>query len=155
QNCAAPFGVCGNACVDLSRDARNCGGCGTTCRADEACVDGSCRQAGGGSSSGNSTETQSARTCPPGQTFCDDSQECRNLSSDAGSCGACGVRCPSLVCRDGRCLSDEEADSGPCAPGETFCDLEDGYCADLQTNLLNCGQCGTTCSTGEACSDGA
>jgi hypothetical protein len=81
-------------------------------------------------------------------------EECRDLRSSPLDCGACGTRCPSLVCQDGRCLSEDEADAaGKCSPGETFCNLEDGYCADLQTDALNCGACGNMCPVNN-CSGG-
>jgi hypothetical protein len=34
--------ACGAACVDLARDAENCGGCGVTCKTLAACNDGVC-----------------------------------------------------------------------------------------------------------------
>ena len=34
--------LCTGACVDTQNDGNNCGGCGTKCAADGACVDGAC-----------------------------------------------------------------------------------------------------------------
>src|SRR4029079_17902604 len=77
-------------------------------------------------------------------------------TTDSRNCGACGNVCPSLVCQNGRCLSEDEADrvASGCAGGEVFCAREDGYCADLQTNSLNCGACGNACLVGD-CVGGA
>ncbi len=108
--------------------------------------------AGGNTSNSSSTSTSALNTesCPPGQTFCNDSQKCRDLSIDPNSCGACGNRCSSIHCRNGRCLTEEESDrAGPlgfdCDEGLVSCDLEDGFCADLLTVGLNCGACGNVC----------
>src|SRR5215207_5165941 len=98
--------------------------------------------------------------CPSGETYCAYVEECRDLRASSLDCGACGTRCPSLVCQEGRCLSEDEADQAGaaalnCGPGESFCALEEGYCADLLTNSLNCGECGHVCpATIPVCSGG-
>ena len=126
---------------------------------------------GGGNPGGRGTQGAAAQTgapatgsgatapsCPSGETYCAYVEECRDLQTSPLDCGACGTRCPSLVCQGGICLSEEEADAaGNCLPGETFCALEDGYCADLQTDALNCGACGEQCAvnncTGGVCGE--
>lgn len=44
-----------------------------------------------------------------------------------------------------------------CPRGQTFCDLEAGYCADLMVDPLNCGACGHQCAvnncTGGVCGE--
>jgi hypothetical protein len=40
--CSAPLTHCGNACVDLTSDAANCGGCGQGCSANEICTGSQC-----------------------------------------------------------------------------------------------------------------
>ncbi|MFN8593711.1 MAG: hypothetical protein U0031_19795 [Thermomicrobiales bacterium] len=110
-------------------------------------------QQGGGKQGGRGTSDTStssnAPSCPSGETYCDYVTECRNLSTSPFDCGACGNRCSSTACQDGRCLSEEEADNlgKSCEQGQTFCNLEEGYCADLQTDALNCGACGQVCPT--------
>ena len=124
---------------------------------------------GGGSSGGGTGGTQgggvgstagsgsNAPSCPAGETYCAYVEECRNLLTSALDCGACGTRCPSLVCQEGRCLSEEEADSRgstglECDPGETNCD---GRCAYLPTDPRDCGVCGNACDFSVAsCVDG-
>ena len=88
--------------------------------------------------------------CPSGETYCAYVEECRDLRTSSLDCGACGTRCPSLVCQAGRCLSEDEADRVgalklQCVEGMDFCDLEEGYCADLSQDSLNCGACGFAC----------
>ena len=100
-------------------------------------------------SSGGSSGT-TGEACPQGQTYCDGIDECTDLRTDALNCGACRNKCSSVFCRDGRCLSDEEADrldGVVCQEGFDFCDTETGgrLCADLSQNSLNCGTCGFAC----------
>ena len=105
------------------------------------------------------TTGSEAASCPAGQTLCADGA-CHDLAIESGNCGACGTRCPSLSCQNGRCLSEDEADrigalQLACDDGFTFCDLEEGYCADLLTDSLNCGACGNACVfSDELCQDG-
>jgi|GEM_PF-5963905 len=42
QPCKAPWGACGNRCVDLTSDAANCGLCGVQC--EHSCENGKCTQ---------------------------------------------------------------------------------------------------------------
>lgn len=42
-------------------------------------------------------------------------------------------------------------DQSPCADSETACD---GVCADLNTDVDNCGACGNECDSGEMCAAG-
>jgi hypothetical protein len=99
--------------------------------------------AAGASSGSGST----APSCPPGETYCSYVEECRDLRTSPLDCGACATRCPSLVCQDGRCLSEDEADAAgalqaPCSVGLQRCGE---VCVDLQTDTDNCGACGTLC----------
>ncbi|MQL82843.1 hypothetical protein Taro_015321 [Colocasia esculenta] len=55
---------------------------------------------------------------------------CVDVSSDANSCGACGVRCPfSWTCCNGVCI-------------------------DPKTNPFHCGACNNRCAIGSVCSHG-
>jgi hypothetical protein len=60
-------------------------------------------------------------------------------------CGECGNRCGdgtgTLACRDGACVTCEEA-------GEANCS---GDCADLDWSDSHCGACDHACGTEEVC----
>jgi hypothetical protein len=115
------------------------------------------RNPSGSSAGANAGAGSTAPSCPSGETYCAYVEECRNLRTSSLDCGTCGTRCPSLVCQDGRCLSEEEADSRgstglECDPNETICD---GVCAYLPTDPSNCGACGNACNFNVAsCQDG-
>jgi len=49
QTCKAPWGACGNRCVDLQNDTANCGLCGVQC--EHSCENGKCTQTPRGSGS--------------------------------------------------------------------------------------------------------
>ncbi len=101
--------------------------------------------------------------CAPGQVRCTDS----NLGLE--TCGANGtwgsaVGCGNLTCVNGQCV--------PCQIGQTQCNgaalqvCSEGAwvtsqtcpvsccnsaCVDTTTDTSNCGACGTTCGSGQAC----
>jgi hypothetical protein len=83
--------------VDVARDPKNCGGCGSACSENHAmadCRDGTC-----------------ALTCDYGYADCDrlDTTGCEvSLDDDVDNCGHCGTHCPSEGdrapnCRAGSC----------------------------------------------------
>jgi hypothetical protein len=96
----------GIGCVDLTTDARNCGGCGHRCDVGEACLDGTCRC--GTCNDGNPCTTDS---CVGGR--------CEFHTLDADHDGYCG-RLPDGT----QCRSDE-----PLTPG-TDCEDSPGDCDD-------------------------
>jgi len=116
--------LCGDACVDLALDPRNCGACGNACPAGQVCADGACSTA-----------------CAEGMTDCDG--VCRNLLGDGSHCGACGNACRSdQLCMGGTC---------GCQLGRLDCD---GTCINPQIDPGNCGGCGNVCGAGQVCVDG-
>ena len=136
---------CSNVCVNPQTDATNCGRCGTTCTATQACVDGSCTAAG--------------TACPDGQSRC--GATCVNTATDVFNCGTCGQLCTLVEdCVNGQCRAIdepdepdvEEAEDPACATGQTRCGTT---CTDLQTDIDNCGECEVTCGTDETCEGGA
>ena len=108
-------------CVDLSRDAANCGACGNDCGSGGICTDGSCCMPSAERCDGfdddcdgfvdESTSAECAAmdgicidgscACPPALR-CDGS--CTDTLSDSNNCGGCGVRCAATeVCASGVC----------------------------------------------------
>lgn len=124
QSCCDVEGL--DTCVDTSRDAENCGTCGTTCGVGERCQSGRC-------------------TCAPGLDDCDGdpSNGCESrLSVDVQNCGACGQTCGSgAVCDGGQCRT-------ACQSGLSDCG---GSCVDLQSRVQHCGACGAVCDGGNVC----
>lgn len=86
--CASPNLVCGAACVDVSSDHENCGGCGKACSGgDSVCLAGRCACA------------------QPLFDYC--GQGCQDVSQDTDNCGACGNVCdPNQynACVQGSCV---------------------------------------------------
>jgi len=85
--------------------------------------------------------------------------KCTESFSDSGlgdpmNCGTCGHACrDGQECRSGRCRG--------CNRNEQLCTFDDRYtainiafCADLQTNNMNCGKCGHNCPDGLSCIGG-
>jgi hypothetical protein len=112
---------CAGVCVDLERDARNCGACGRVCPNGPGglgvCSAGVCKV-----------------ECSPPLSTCNGT--CVEIDSDPRNCGACAAPCADgRVCSNGTCAN-------VCAAGEIDC----GYaCVDARTDRLNCGACEQTC----------
>lgn len=78
-----PFLSCQGACVDVSSNPDNCGGCGKSCGQGNACQSGQC-------------------ACSPSLTKCEGS--CVDLKSDENNCGQCGNQCDNdQQCKGGDC----------------------------------------------------
>jgi hypothetical protein len=127
-------------------DENNCGTCGHKCPDGVACIGGSCG-------------------CPPGQTDCNG--ECVDLQANDSNCGACGFSCQAnppadlppawphmhYSCQEGQC-KNLQCDQDQ---GQKWTDCNGHYDPDgCEVNLMtpdpnNCGECGTTCATGEHC----
>jgi hypothetical protein len=117
--------ACNGVCVTLAVDAKNCGGCGKTCPAALACIDGACG-------------------CPAGLVDCND--RCVDPNVDGQNCGGCGKPCgPGTACSAGSCMVT-------CGTGLMACNNQ---CVDTQTNQQNCGQCGMPCGDRTICCGGA
>ncbi len=131
--CVAPTpDLCGGRCVDLKKDAVNCGACGTTCHfpnADGHCADGVCV----------------IGTCAAGFGDCTTDPGCETpLTASFANCGACGKSCAvlggSAVCENSVCGRVTcEAGFGDCDQGRPDCETP------LNTSL-HCGSCGAECA---------
>lgn len=106
---ACGFDSCGNAC-------------GTTCSADEVCVDGACLTGG----------------CPDGQHDC--SGVCSDLITDVANCGFCGTRCQTDPHGTSVCAA---AECGiKCADGYLNCG---GKCSPCPADATAVGCFSTAC----------
>jgi hypothetical protein len=123
-----PCTTCGDKCVDLQSDSKNCGTCGKICEGGTSCSAGAC-----------------VPTCNNTQKVCGTS--CVDIQNDPNNCGDCAHRCdPGNLCVTGIC-------QGTCSAGYATCLTDAGtpYCSDLTQDSHNCGACGRGCGTAEAC----
>lgn len=107
--------------------------------------------------------------CPPGQGCinpigltcgpCTATSQCAaGQLCCSGVCQApCGGQCCSGVCCNNTCSAAGStccsgAVGGACPAGQSCC--FDQYCADLQSEVGNCGACGVACMSGQICSNG-
>jgi glucosylceramidase len=120
--------ACGEVCVAVMSDPKNCGGCGIPCSTGQICQNGTC-------------------TCLSGMV-CDGA--C--IPPDATHCGDCTTTCPSgQVCNNNAC-------TGACLVGQTPCGTAClSSISDDVFNCGGCGLAcapGQACSGG-ACVDGS
>ena len=79
---------------------------------------------------------------------------CKNLSDDPENCGACGNECQDGdICREAICFTPAPRQPFTC-PALTP-DNCGGSCVNSQTNVNNCGACGSACAAGQLCQAGA
>ena len=138
SRCGAPGGpmkCCNGACMDTTKDAQNCGACGTVCsrlNARSTCEAGQCM----------------VGACDPGWGDCnhDATDGCEvNLRSDPSNCTACGMVCSvanaGAGCSNGCYLRS-------CNFGFDDCDgnEKNGCELNVLSNNQNCGSCGTPCA---------
>jgi hypothetical protein len=129
---AAPT-TCGTSCVDTTRDALHCGGCGTVCttpRGTGRCTAGTC----------------ALDACDPlfGDCNATSADGCERLLASSTSCGACEARCGDVTgrftCAEGTCRVQA------CASRRADCDglASTGCEADLRSPAT-CGGCTAIC----------
>lgn len=139
--CSGGEDNCGGSCVTPGT-VEACAGCGDICAWGESCEAGVCLCAGG------------ARCDPLFQDCCNGT--CFAVESDVLHCGAIGTGqgCNNAClegkpCTGGVCLCRTSDD---CGPGQSCCDLN--YCADVDSDVANCGTCHRECGEGEICTGG-
>ena len=169
-------GVCCNArCVNPLSDPLHCNGCGFVCQNGQTCSDGQCTLAQPSCSLGRAGQACSLDG-GSGGTCC--GTACVDLLNDSQNCLACGGICPTgSMCILGNCVSPGslsnvscgDGDAGAACPSGTMClggrcvSMTCGGtlggacvggtccqtgCANLRSDPVNCGQCGTTCPSG-------
>jgi len=86
NGCPDGQAACGAICVDLAREAKNCGVCGRVCGTGLTCVNGECKM-----------------ECASGLVSCGGA--CISTQSDTSNCGSCGNACtPGVSCQLGICV---------------------------------------------------
>lgn len=151
--CAASCGSgttdCSGACVDTVNNPAHCGACDAACPGDASasglCVASACRT-----------------VCDAGTADCDadlgvtGGNGCETATATAvDNCGACGLACvldqATAGCAAGACTVSA------CDAGFDDCDTmaSTGCEADITTDVMNCGACGTVCAATESCISGA
>ncbi len=133
--CPAGQMACGQQCIPVTADAKNCGGCGIPCSAGQICQAGACQCVSGMLCNGACIPPDAthcgdcATACPSGQVCsnnacspaCSDGETlcgttCALASgSDAFHCGGCSACAPGQVCSGGSCVEASSTDAS--APG--------------------------------------
>ena len=129
--CTGDLISCSGVCKNLDTDNSNCGQCGDACSSSQYCLNGVCTNSnkancgslGGACALGQYCWLNVCRACKPQATCVHNNQTC---SEDGNTC--------------------------TCGNGLTY-NPADYLCYDLQTDILNCGEIGHTC-TGFACLQG-
>ena len=139
----------GAYCANTNSDNKNCGSCGVACPPQLVCANGLC-----------------SSTCAPNQSLClgDAGRYCTDINTDESNCGACGSTCDGKqVCNTGICEIACAATQTRCFPngGDGGLDaasdgstVSDPYCANLDSDNVNCGNCGTVCGFDTKCANG-
>ena len=166
NQCPGGQGCCNGLCAPLATDKNNCGACGTTCSMGQGCCNGSCVSTSTVANCG-----ACGNVCGAGQNCC--ATSCINVLNDAMNCGACGNVCAAgSGCCAGTCVpltslancgscgnfcpdvagGTRACTAGKCAIGactgslrDCNMTLSDGCEANILTDAMNCGACGTVC----------
>ncbi len=97
--CPSTQVVCGDACANLARDAKNCGACGHACPLGASCFAGVCNAASACDAGttlcpdGQCRDTCGTQGCTSPLTSCGGA--CVDTSADPLHCGGCGTACPA------------------------------------------------------------
>ncbi len=127
--CKSGFTRCGLQCVDTKTDPTHCGNCTTTCASGEVCQDSVCF---------NPDCNTNGIGCS-GFTYCDETTgECLPGCGSDAQCTSANERC------------NVSTHTCVCKSGFTRCGLQ---CVDTKTDPQYCGNCNTTCTSGEVCQD--
>jgi len=125
---------CDQNCFNSQTSVLHCGDCGTQCDLNEQCINGSCDCGGSGID------------CWAPDVCC--GTQCVDLNVNTSNCGGCGIVCNDEIphaftlCVTGSCVLDG------CRAGWADCNSNpaDGCEIDINTDLSNCGACGTVCT---------
>ena len=136
--------LCNGQCSDILTNPANCGACGHSCLSGQNCINGQC--------------VATAQPCGNGLTNCNG--QCVNTQTDINHCGSCNLACMTNimgtatgeVCLNAQCT---------CPQGQVDCGVYSDAmhanvdkCTDVKTDALNCGTCGTHCTSSQTCNNG-
>ena len=126
--CGAPLTICGLECVNTQADPRYCGDCDTSCPTGYICDLGTCINPG---------DCRTNGTGCSGFSYCDETTgECLPGCTESGQCTV-----DNQVC-------DLGTHTCVCEPGFEICDAG---CVDTQSDPAFCGNCITSCPSGDVC----
>ncbi len=169
--CATGQICCGSQCVNANTDFMNCGACGNQCHPNEMCDGtGHCVCAGttparaclsselccpgvAGSTGGGCFSKTDNNHCGSCSTACRSSQQCEN---SGGTIQCVDTGCQPACSHGDSCVNDQcVCGTGTCPPPSpsATADYQCCYasCVDLDSDLKNCGSCG---SAGPLCCSG-
>jgi len=132
--CAAGKTKCGGVCVATGTDPKNCGKCGTVCTSGQVCSQGAC-----------------AAGCSGGETLCGGPPEAGAPEAGSGTGDSGG---------DDGGGSGQDSGGSPGVDSGSSSGVDAGapYCANTNTDPMNCGGCGIVCGgtcTGGTCTVGS
>jgi hypothetical protein len=131
NDCEAPLTICGFDCVDTEDDPRYCGDCTTSCPGGYVCDAGECMDPGDCRTNGIGCS---------GFTFCDQATgECLRGCTNAQQCNGDHEICDASI---HECV---------CAAEFERCAFD---CVDTQNDPRFCGDCATSCPSGDVCEAG-
>ena len=164
NECGLGLHCCGGSCVDLNKDALNCGACGGACSTGATCCGGACDDL--------SLDVANCGTCGSACTVANGSSVCGNGQCAVGSCqfgfgdcdGVYGNGCETdlvsdvdncRTCKNACMLANAQSSCvslncqiASCNAGFADCDhLPDDGCETnvAGSDVSNCGGCGKGC----------
>ncbi len=167
EECAGGLSWCDGECIDLSRDAANCGLCGRICRqpphASGRCVEGNCVfecQEGWWDENGNLEDGCEYECTPSGEAndICNGADDdCDGLFEEDEGQDACrqgeqNIPCQSACGTTGTTDCDQYCMKGPCRPPAEECNGSDDDCDTIVDNGFPCAReeetsCTTVCGS--------
>ena len=143
---------CGETCIDVLTDPKNCGTCGVACPDGIACVDGKCDvkptcQCSDGKvcdENGDCVVKCGSSLCRPDESCCGNT--CTTLDT-VKHCGSCDNACPGNApfCQYGACA--DKCSLQTCEAQSAHCGTVNDGCG----NALDCGSCadGKVCTSNQ------